>query len=411
MKSAEPVKNRIRSSRRAAETCPRERTKPSLPPRRSTDCASSSSWSRSSPSHSRRSTAPSASASSAALADPAPAAAWSRRAPPARSPRGTVPDGTCFANVTASGGGGASSPAAAGSSAAVGGAGATIGATFARGARAELRRHRRCAAPAPTAGSARPRPAVPATATAGTRGTIGNDPPAVAAAAARPRSRFGGTKVVVAGGGGGGGGAAHQQHPVGRRRAAAASPASAPARSRPAATASNGVDSPDTITVGGGQGGQAAAGGTGGTNSGNAARNGVAGTGIGTGNGGNGGPDADYDTGGGGGGGYTGGGGGAVDGDDQSVDRRCRWWRRLQLRAAARPSTSGAPVADARSPARAGTASPAGSGRRRDRFDHDRLDPLHLRPRATKTVSSPDRQRRQQGHLDRHGEEQRSVPR
>src|ERR1700712_5274898 len=64
-------------------------------------------------------------------ADPAPAPSpTSVSFTPGAIPAGTVPDGTCFATVSATGGGGASSPTAAGFGG-TGGAGATINATFA----------------------------------------------------------------------------------------------------------------------------------------------------------------------------------------------------------------------------------------------------------------------------------------
>jgi uncharacterized repeat protein (TIGR01451 family) len=80
----------------------------------------------------------------------------------------------------------------------------------------------------------------------------------------------------------------------------------------------NGVDIPSYLIVGGGRGGLAAAGGAGGQNSiSGTAIDGLAGGGIATGTGGNGGPDSNFDSGGGGGAGYTGGGGGASTVDFQ----------------------------------------------------------------------------------------------
>ncbi len=115
-----------------------------------------------------------------------------------------------------------------------------------------------------------------------------------------------GIKVVEAGGGGGGG-ASHSTSSTTANGGGGGFSLSAPGVA-PGLNGLNGVDG--TTTVNGGRGGGAAAGGAGGTGAGSLS--GLAGSGIGTGTGGNGGPnDRNTDTGGGGGGGYTGGGGGA----------------------------------------------------------------------------------------------------
>ncbi|MGZ6887638.1 MAG: beta strand repeat-containing protein [Acidimicrobiia bacterium] len=212
---------------------------------------------------------------------------------------GTVPDGTCFAKVTAVGAGGASSPAASGAGG-VGGAGASISATFA-------------VVPGQSYGG-----------TVGAGGTVSNGGAGYAAGGNGGLSDsnthrggggggatsvvIGGSTLVIAGGGGGGGGA-HSASPVGNGGGGGFSGIAAGGTAA-GTTGQNGNDTPNTAN--GGQGGQSATGGNGGTNTGDSSLNGSNGAGTATGTGGNGGHDTNADTGGGGGGGYTGGGGGAA---------------------------------------------------------------------------------------------------
>src|SRR4051794_20870120 len=139
-----------------------------------------------------------------ALADPATGPSVVTQATAGALSSGTVPDGTCSAKVTAVGGGGASSPASVGAGG-LGGAGASISATFA---------------------------VVPGQAYGGTVGAGGTVPNGGAGAAnggnagstanthpgggggGSTRVTLGGNTAVIAGGGGGGGGA-HSNAPVG----------------------------------------------------------------------------------------------------------------------------------------------------------------------------------------------------
>ena len=213
---------------------------------------------------------------------------------------GTIPDGTCRAKVTAAGGGGASAPTAAGLGG-IGGAGASISATYAVLPLQTYQGSVGGGGGTPTGGTGNG-----AVGTGGTGGTVGVNHRG-GGGGGRTTVDLGGSTVLIAGGGGGGG-AAHQAAPAGVGGGGGFAGIGAGA----VAVGVNGrvgVDTPNTANAG--TGGQTAAGGAGGTNSGQAARNGAAGGGIGTGTGGNGGPDANYDSGGGGGGGYTGGGGGA----------------------------------------------------------------------------------------------------
>lgn len=213
---------------------------------------------------------------------------------------GTVPDGTCAAQVAAVGGGGASSPVAAGFGG-TGAAGASISATFRVLPGQSFGGSVGGGGTNPNGGSG-----------AGAVGTGGDGGSIVVihqggGGGGRTSVDLGGSTVLVAGGGGGGG-AAHQNAPAG----VGGGGGFAGIGAGTVAVGSDGQTGVDAGgTANGGTGGQAAAGGAGGTNTGNAALNGTAGGGIGTGTGGNGGPDPNYDSGAGGGGGYTGGGGGS----------------------------------------------------------------------------------------------------
>jgi uncharacterized repeat protein (TIGR01451 family) len=217
---------------------------------------------------------------------------------------GSVPDGTCSARVTATGGaGGSAADSGAGATGGRGAGAATINATFA-------------VLPLQTySGSVGGGGASARTGGVGGGGTGADAPVDHDGAGGGGRSvvTIAGVDLLVAGGGGGSG-AAHQNSPRGNGGAAGSS------LTAPGVAAGNaGSTGQDTSGVpGGGQGGQVAAGGLGGVHSTTAARNGTAGGGIGTGTGGNGGSDLNYDGGGGGGAGYTGGGGGAST-VDQSV--------------------------------------------------------------------------------------------
>ena len=207
----------------------------------------------------------------------------------------TVPSGTCRARVSATGGGGGSPGY--GASGGRGGANATINATF------DVLPLQPWAASVGGGGASNT--------TGGING--GGSSSAVfghqgGGGGGRTIVTIGGQQVVIAGGGGGGG-ANHQSSPIGNGGNAGILSA---AGVGVGANGTNGQDSPTSVTVGGGRGGQAAAGGAGGVNTASGAISGSAGGGIGTGNGGNAGPDPNWDGGGGGGAGYTGGGGGAA---------------------------------------------------------------------------------------------------
>lgn len=243
-------------------------------------------------------------ATSPAIANPAPNAAnFSQTTAGAIST--TVPDGTCAAVTSTRGGAGASS----GTTAALGGigaAGAVINARFnvlpgqamagAVGSGGRLATNQTGA----NNGTG--------TAAGGNGGTVG------IATIHRGGGGGGSSSLSVAGikmveaGGGGGGGAAHQAVPAGNGGGGGFAGIVAGGVA-PGLNGTNGSDGAATIQ--GGRGGLVAAGGAGGTNSANGAFSGLAGLGIGTGTGGNGGVDTSTDSGGGGGGGYTGGGGGA----------------------------------------------------------------------------------------------------
>ena len=218
----------------------------------------------------------------------------------------TIPIGTCGVVASVTGGGGASHGIGAGGR---GAAGAIIGATFrvlpGQGVTGAV------------ASGGVVSDVIGGTSFGGT-GTAsgGNGGTIVAPSGNQHRGGGGGgsSSISVAGikliesGGGGGGGAAHQASPVGNGGNGGFTGIGAGV----VALGVNGsVGFQSAGTVGGGQGGQAAGGGALGVNTNNAARNGFAGLGIGTGTGGNGGPDDGIDSAGGGGGGYTGGGGGA----------------------------------------------------------------------------------------------------
>ena len=238
-------------------------------------------------------------AASPASADPAGGPAALTSTTPGAITAGTVPDGTCRAAVVGLGGAGASSGTAT-TAGGIGAPGARISATLA-------------VLPGQAySGSV----AGGGTLTAG--GVGGGGAPGTIVNSHRGGGGGGRTELSIAGssvlvaGGGGGGGAAHQLPPNGN--AGAAGLVTSPGVAVAGSNGTNGVDNPNTITVGGGVGGVGggvATGGAGGVNSNSAAQNGSSGTGIGTGAGGNGGPDANFDSAGGGGGGYTGGGGGA----------------------------------------------------------------------------------------------------
>jgi uncharacterized repeat protein (TIGR01451 family) len=235
-----------------------------------------------------------------ASADPAAGPGAVSRVTAGALAAGVIPDGTCAARVTAVGGGGASSPVAAGFGG-IGGAGASITATFDVLPGQSFQGSVGGGGANPNGGSGN-----------GAVGTGGNGGTIVVihqggGGGGRTSVDLGGSTVVVAGGGGGGG-ASHQVAPAGVGGGGGFAGIGA-GTVAPGSSGRTGVDA--GATANGGTGGQAAAGGAGGTNTGNAAQDGAAGGGIGVGTGGNGGPDGNYDSAGGGGGGYTGGGGGA----------------------------------------------------------------------------------------------------
>ena len=284
-------------------------------------------------------------------ADPAPATGPVSKTTAGALTAGTVPDGTCYADVTAKGGGGASSSA--GGTGGVGGAGAAISARIAVVPGQAYTGTVGAGAAQPSSGSGGTAPGGAGDPAGGSGGTIVTDHRGGGGGGGTSVS-FAGTKVVVAGGGGGGG-AAHQNSPAGLGGAAGFSGVGAGT----VATGSNGQDGSDsTGTAGGGKGGQSAAGGAGGVQSNTASYNGSAGGGVGTGTGGNGGPDQNYDSGGGGGGGYTGGGGGSSTVGQSRTGAGggggSSWVRGTSVDAAGTVPTSLSGAA--------GTASPSGSG-------------------------------------------------
>ena len=208
---------------------------------------------------------------------------------------GSVPDGTCRAKITGLGGGGASSSA--GGTGGQGAAAAQVVATFAVLPGQSYSGSVAGGGQNPTGGVGG----------GGAGGTVVTNHRG-GGGGGRTVASVGGVTVLVAAGGGGGG-AAHQNSPTGAGGAAGtAVGAGVPG---PGTSGTNGVDTAG-VTAGGGQGGQALAGGNGGVNSSSAALNGAAGGAVATGAGGNGGPDPSYDSGGGGGAGYTGAGGGSA---------------------------------------------------------------------------------------------------
>ena len=232
-------------------------------------------------------------------ADPAANAANVSQSSPGALIGGTVPDGTCYARIQATGGGGASGGLAA-ANGGRGGAAAIIEATV------------RVLAGQTYSGSVGG-----GGNTNGTGGVGGGGEAGVIVDGHRGAGGGGRTVVVIAGltivvaGGGGGGGAAHQAGTPQPGNGGAAGTAVGAGTAGVGTDGSNGIDNPSTNVVGGGQGGQAAAGGTGGQNSASPAEAGTAGGGIATGIGGTGGSDLNWDSAGGGGAGYTGGGGGS----------------------------------------------------------------------------------------------------
>jgi uncharacterized repeat protein (TIGR01451 family) len=212
---------------------------------------------------------------------------------------GVVPDGTCSAVITATGGTGASS----GLSTATGGAGgrgAQVKATFAVVPGQAYTGFVGGGGASSAAGAAG------GVGGGGAGGKVVGGHQGGGGAGATTFAIAGQTLMVV--GGGGGGGAAHVAPPAGTGGNAGVLTAPGVA---PGSDGAAGVDNPATIIVSGGKGGAAATGGAGATNTGGATNNGAPGGGIGVGNGGNGGPDTSFDSSGGGGAGYTGGGGGA----------------------------------------------------------------------------------------------------
>lgn len=232
-------------------------------------------------------------------ADPAANAASVSQSSPGALTGGTVPYGTCYARISATGGGGASGGLALANGGRGGGA-AIITATV------------RVLPGQTYSGSVAGGGNADGTGGVGGGGASGSivDGHRGAGGGGRTVVAFGGLTTVVAGGGGGGG-AAHQAGSPQPGNGGAAGAAVGAGTAGVGTDGSNGIDDPNTNVVGGGQGGQAAAGGAGGQNSASAAENGTDGGGIGTGVGGVGGSDLNWDSAGGGGAGYTGGGGGA----------------------------------------------------------------------------------------------------
>lgn len=210
----------------------------------------------------------------------------------------TVPDGTCGATMSATGGAGGSQTA--GGTGGRGGGAATINANFKvlplQAITGTVAQGGQNAAPGGTGAAAG---GIGGTAPSGHRGAGGGGSTNVI---------VGGVIVLTAGGGGGGGG----NHTAGGDGGGGGSAGIGAGVAAPGITGTDGVEVPALTSLPlGGKGGQAAAGGAGGVNANNVAINGLPGGGIGAGTGGNGGPDPSFDAGGGGGGGYTGGGGGA----------------------------------------------------------------------------------------------------
>jgi uncharacterized repeat protein (TIGR01451 family) len=284
-----------------------------------------------------------------ALADPAANAANVSRSTAGALPAGTVPDGTCAAKITTVGGGGASSPVSSGLGG-LGGAGASVTATFS-------------VVPGQSySGTVGAGGATPGTTSAaggagaangGNGGTVGVTHPG-GGGGGSTNVIIGGTTLVTAGGGGGGGGA-HSVSPAGNGGGGGFTGIAA-GTTAVGTAGSAGVDTGNTVSGGGG--GQSATGGSAGTNSGQAARNGSAG--LVAGGGGNGGSDGTADSGGGGGAGYTGGGGGAATVNDGGTTSGSGGGGGSSRVAATSP-VSGAPAPTGVSGA-AGSASPTVSG-------------------------------------------------
>jgi uncharacterized repeat protein (TIGR01451 family) len=236
-----------------------------------------------------------------ATADPASNAAnFSQTTPVTIS--ATVPDGVCAVAATVVGGGGGAS-ATLGGTGGSGGAGAIINARF-----RVLPGQSVTGAVGAGGGGAASSGGGSGTASGGNGGTVVISHRGAGGGGSSSMS-VAGLKLIEAGGGGGGS-AAHNPSPAGVGGNAGFL-GIAPSTVVPGSDGKVGVDNPSSFTVGGGQGGQATAGGAGGSNTGGSSVNGSPGSGIGIGNGGNGGPDPANDSGGGGGGGYTGGGGGS----------------------------------------------------------------------------------------------------
>ena len=183
-----------------------------------------------------------------ALADPATGPGVVTKSTAGALGAGTVPDGTCYAKVTAVGGGGASSPTAAGLGG-TGGAGASISATFAVVPGQSYGGTVGAGGTVPNGGSG--------TGAGGNGGTIVNQHQGGGGGGGTTVTLAGQTAVVA--GGGGGGGAAHQNAPAGAGGAGGTSGIGAGTVAAGNA-GQNGVDAP--YTAGGGQGGQNATGGS-----------------------------------------------------------------------------------------------------------------------------------------------------
>lgn len=232
----------------------------------------------------------------------------------------SVPDGVCGVVATVTGGGGASSSAVAGVNGGMGAGGAIIGATF------KVLPQQAITGTVASGGVVST--AAVGVSTGGTGASAGGDGGIINSTTIHRGGGGGGSSALIVGGvkliqagGGGGGGGSHQVRGFGGSGGFAGIGAGVLA----VAVGVNGaVGQQATGTVGGGQGGQVAAGGTAGINSATtvpspAPWNGSAGLGVASGTGGIGGQDNGTDSGGGGGGGYTGGGGGAAtNGDGQS---------------------------------------------------------------------------------------------
>ena len=204
---------------------------------------------------------------------------------------GTIPNGVCAVRATVRGGAGGSSIAVANTN----GAGAAVTATY---------RVQPGQAYSGTVGGGGQQSGTAGTSGGGAGGTA---PQHLGAGGGGWSDLIVGAQSLIVAGGGGGSGGGHSV------TAAAGTGGNAGLPSGSGVTAgsngANGTDSPATIVVGSGRGGQTAAAGAGGVHSTQIARNGSAGSGR---TGGQGGPDTTADSGGGGGGGQFGAGGGAA---------------------------------------------------------------------------------------------------